>query len=162
MLVGQHGAFLAPATLNIAPGQRPLLRSGQVLGLYAGAVMDTEEGREDWDRLHQPAGTHTIDVPRRGGLTIVSMGSEGYAGAVSFANTRLIPGQDHQYDETMTGINAEFILFHVRLQHDDGRTRWQPIMALVGLDNLYGPHNPFGMILTHYGPGFRIKTEPSD
>jgi hypothetical protein len=161
MLVGQHGAFLTAEMLSAGPDDRPLLSNGQVLGLYAGAVLDRQGAREAWDRLHQPAGTHTIDVPSRTGKTMVSIASEGYAGAVSFANTRLIPGQDRS-DETVTGINAEFILFRIQLQHRDGRTRWQPTMALVGLDNLYGDHNPRGMVITNYGSSFHIKTEAPD
>lgn len=91
---------------------------------------------------------------------VVPTGSEGYAGAVSFANTRLRRGE-HEVDESFaTGVNAEFMPFHVRLRHRDGRVRWQPIMALVGLDNLYGNHNPAGMVIVNYGPAFRIKTEP--
>jgi hypothetical protein len=41
--------------------------------------------------------------------------------------------------------------FTVRLRHPDGRARWQPVLALAGLDNLYGPRNPQGMVIVHYG-----------
>lgn len=80
--------------------------------------------------------------------------------SASFANTRLRRG-GHEVDESFaTGVNAEFMPFHVRLRHRDGRVRWQPIMALVGLDNLYGDHYPDGMVIVNYGPTFHIKTEP--
>ena len=94
------------------------------------------------------------------------MGSEGYAGAVSFVNTRLRAGL-RAYDESFaTGINAEFVPFSVRLRHADGRTRSQPLMALVGLDNLYGDHNPTGMVTVNYGGPYLnaipVKPEPDD
>jgi hypothetical protein len=50
--------------------------------------------------------------------------------------------------------------FQVRLRHRDGQVRWQPVMALAGLDNLYGDHNPAGMVIVNYGPAFHIKAEP--
>jgi hypothetical protein len=105
--------------------------------------------------------SYTIDVASRSG-TQVSIAAEGYSGAVGFTNTRLLPGQqahDHSYG---TGINTAFVAFLICLTLPGGRTKWQPIIALVGLDNLYdNVRNPSGMLITDYGDRFLMKPEPS-
>ena len=170
MLAGQHGAFLAPGTLDAAVTDRPLLRNGRVLGLYAGAVLETQAVQDLWDQEHAPvAGQYTVDVPRpsrTGG--VIAMGAEGYSGAAGFANTRLLPGTEDTDETFDTGVNAALAAVNVLLSRPGHEPRWQPILALVGLDNLYGDHNPAGMVLIGYGPSFsfepgspEVKAEPS-
>jgi hypothetical protein len=111
-----------------------------------------------------------MDVLRAGGRPAGLMGSEGFAGAVAFANTRLVAGAEPpELDRSYTGINAVFVPFEVLLTDRHGVLRRQPIVALVGLDNLYGDHNPAGMVIADYSdqylwqfrpPSPPVKTEP--
>jgi hypothetical protein len=160
-LQGQYGTFLTPEMLTAVGADRPLLRNGRVLGLYAAAVLDSEEAREQWRQAHGSAGSHTIDAASGIG-SLVTFAGEGYSGAVGFTNARLLPDQQ-AYDQSYeTGINTAFVAFEVNLTIPDRRSRWRPIIALVGLDNLYdNVRNPAGMLLTDYGDAFLMKPEPS-
>ena len=144
---GQRGLFLA------AGGRRrPLLTRGQVLGLYAGAVL--EDGGEEalWRQAHPnyPEYAITIGEPGEDGgpATGWVMASEGYGSAVVFANTRLRPGTDQpEADRSAGGINAIFFSFMVTMTGKDGQEREQPVVALAALDNL----GPGGMVIADYG-----------
>jgi chromosome segregation and condensation protein ScpB len=157
-LPGQYGSFLTPAMLAAAEDLRPLLRNGRVLAMYPGAVLASNAAREGWAQAH-PEQFHTMDTqPGQ------EMASEGYAGAAAFTNTRVLPGSEEYDTSFLTGINAVWLPFWVNLTHPRRQPRTIVIMALVGLDNLYGPHNPAGMVLVSYGAKFPlrfIKSEPS-
>jgi hypothetical protein len=156
-LPGQYGTFLTAAMLAVAEDLRPLLRNGRVLALYVGAVLASDAAREGWEEAH-PVRFHTMQTqPGQ------QMASEGYAGAAAFTNTRVLPGRQ-EYDNSLTGINTAWLPFWVTLTHPRRQPRTMIIMAQVGLDNLYGPHNPAGMTLASYGEKFGfhyIKPEPA-
>jgi hypothetical protein len=163
-LTGSYGAFLTAQ----ARAQRPRL-----LGLYPGPVLDEPADEQQWAQQH-PAYPHYAMgiVPRSRGESLMS--AEGYAGAAAFANTRLAQGpRGLEIDRTATGINALFVPFEVNLTlppspgHPGGPepTRWQPLVALIALDNLYADHNPGGMIIADYGENYLplfhpVKPEP--
>jgi hypothetical protein len=164
-LVGNYGAFLTGEAL----AQRPLL-----LGLYPGPVLDEPGAEERWQAGHQAYPTYAVGIQRRSGRESL-MSAEGYAGAVAFANTRLIEGADPPaIDRSPTGVNALLVPFEVQLTLPPGpgrpgRTRWQPLVALIALDNLYAGHNPGGMVIADYGdsylpllrpPSPPVKSEP--
>ena len=164
-LVGQHGAFLTEQALNAQGDQRPLRSHGQVLALYPAAVLDQPDAQEQWQETHPNFPTYAVDIPRQGGPDSL-MSGEGYAGAAAFANTRLVEdAHPPAIDRSLTGTNALFVPFEVELSLPPGpdgteRTRWQPIMALVGLDNLYADHNPLGMVLADYGDTYLPLLDP--
>ncbi len=154
MLVGQYGVFLTAEMLARPPGQRPLLSAGQVLGLYPGAVLEDDGAVARWRAVHPEYPDYAIAVPGPG-RTVGTMAAEGFAGTVAFANTRVrdAPGRAVR-DLSVTGINALFVPFQVRLTDRDGGARTQSIMALAGLDNLYGAHNRSGMVIADYGEDY--------
>src|SRR5260370_29477876 len=88
------------------------------------------------------------------------MSGEGYGGAAAFANTRLVAGAAKPtIDRSFTGVNAMLVSFEVQMTLPPGPTgrqghRWQPIAALIALDNLYGDHNPNGMVIADYEDNF--------
>ncbi|MCO5975092.1 hypothetical protein [Actinoallomurus soli] len=154
VLVGQYGAFLSEEIRAAPPGRRPLLSEGRVLGLYAGVVLDDDNAVDDWQRAHPAFPDYAMNIDSRSGRNLM-MSSEGFAGVTAFANTRLLPNGEP--DLRPAGINAEFLPFHVRLTDNRGRVRWQTIVAMVALDNLYGDHNPSGMVIADYGPRYQMR-----
>ena len=165
MLVGQYGAFLTQQALNAQPDNRPLASHGQVLALYPAAVLDQTGAQQQWQDAHSNYPAYGVTIERRHGPSSL-MSAEGYAGAAAFANTRLVEGaQPPRIDLSPTGINALLVPFEVQLSlppDPDGtqRTAWQPIIALVGLDNLYADHNPNGMVLADYGDNYLPQLDP--
>jgi hypothetical protein len=176
-LIGQYGTFLTSQELSAEPGRRALLSEGRVLGLYGGAVLDGEEAVEQWAETHPNFPEYALTVTGRGGHREdeVIISAEGFGTTVAFANTRLLPGPPGPdgplRDHGVTGINALFLTFHVRITDNTGTGRWQSIAALAGLDNLYPPHNRSGMVIADYGADYElpapggppdpaVKTEP--
>ena len=80
-----------------------------------------------------------------------------------FADTRLLPlpgTASPAMDRSFTGTNSLFMPFRVRMTDRDGRRRWQSVAVLVGLDNLYGDHNPSGMVIADYTDEYLPLFEP--
>ncbi len=159
VLVNQYGVFLTADMLAAQGPQRPLLSNGLVLGLYAGAVLDDDAAVKRWKRKHPNYPAYTITVPRPG-TGSVGMAAEGYAGTVAFANTRVVPGRTPVRDRSITGINAMFVPFQVELTDPNGQPHRMSIMVLAGLDNLYGQHNPSGMVIADYGDPYLTQLRP--
>ena len=164
MLVGQYGAFLTQQALNAQGDQRPLASHGQVLALYPAAVLDQPGATAQWQDAHPNYPTYLVDIPRRSGR-YSQMSAEGYAGAAAFANTRLEDAHPPAIDLSPTGTNTLLVPFEVQLSlppdpNGTQRTRWQPITALAGLDNLYADHNPLGMVLADYGDNYLPQLDP--
>ncbi|GMA87418.1 hypothetical protein GCM10025868_26680 [Angustibacter aerolatus] len=94
------------------------------------------------------------------------MSAEGYAGTSAFINTRLTHDTETpQIDQSPTGVNALLAPFEVQLTlpprpNDPNPTRWQPLMAVIALDNLYADHNPAGMVLLDYGDTYLPMLQP--
>jgi hypothetical protein len=157
-LAGQYGVFLTDTARTAPPGGRALLSEGRVLGLFGGALPDSPEAAAQWNATYRHiAMSYAVPVRGRGTQT-VTMSAEGFATTVAFANTRLHPGTSIR-DRTVTGINALFLPFHVQVTDNTGQPRWLGIMALAGLDNLYGEHNPSGMVIADYGDDYRFPAE---
>jgi hypothetical protein len=153
VLIGQYGLFLTGQALAAAAEDRPLGSNGRVLGLYPGAVLDEAGAEERWQAGHPDFPSYAVEMQRRVGLP-AQMSGEGYAGAVAFANTRLVAdAAEPAIDRSFTGVNAVLVPFEVQLAVPAGRWdhRWQLIMALIAMDNLYGDHNPAGMVIADYG-----------
>jgi hypothetical protein len=166
-LAGQYGAFLTGESLGAEAGERPLLSQGRVLGLYPGVVLPGEGDEREWALVHPNYPAYAMNIPTRSGNGVDHMMSaEGFAGAAAFANTRLVPGSG-ETDLGRGGTNAQFVTFRVQLTDARGGTRWQPIVALVGLDSLYDPGST-GMVIANYGEDYvmpgspGVKTEPND
>jgi hypothetical protein len=97
-----------------------------------------------------------MEISRRGG-GVTMMAAEGFGTAVAFTNTRLQPGGGQERDISLAGINTVFLPFQVLLTDAAGQPRWQSIMALAGLDNLYDTRrNPAGMVTADYGPHYEL------
>jgi hypothetical protein len=163
-LEGAYGAFLTEQALAAEGAQRPLGSNGRVLALYPAAVLDAPGAEERWQASHPAYPRYAVDVPRRSG-TISMMSGEGYAGAAAFANTRTTEDTPPAIDVTPTGVNTLLVPFDVQLTlppQPDGhqRTRWQPLIALIALDNLYGDHNPAGMVIADYGDSYLPLLRP--
>ena len=159
-LQGQHGTFLAPWALAAQGPARPLLSTGQVLGLYAGAITDTGQEQQAWQAAHPSYPSHTIAYHQPSGRT-GQIASEGYATAAAFANTRLAPGPGQpRIDRTADGINAVSLQFSIELSLPGGGTRPEPITAIAALDRLYHDRNPAGMVLLDYGDSYLPLLRP--
>jgi hypothetical protein len=157
-LEGQYGAFLTSGALATQGAQRPLLSSGRVLGLYAGAIPETEQEQRAWEAAHPGYPSHTMSYRQRSGR-LGQIASEGYATAAAFANTRLAAGGGEPRIDRQAGINAVPLLFEVQLAGPGGKLHWQPITALAGLDRLY-EDNPSGMVLLDYGDNYLPLLRP--
>jgi hypothetical protein len=167
VLVGQYGAFLTEQALAAQGTDRPLASHGHVLALYPAAVLDQADTQQHWHDAHPNFPAYAVDIPRRGGGRSL-MSAEGYAGTSAFINTRLTHGAEPPaIDQRPTGVNALLVPFEVQLTlpphpHNASPTRWQPLIAVIALDNLYADHNPAGMVLLDYGDAYlSLLTPPS-
>jgi hypothetical protein len=164
-LAGQYGTFLTAAARAAQGAERPLGSSGHVLALYPAAVLDERGAEERWQARHPAYPAYAVTLERRTGRKGL-MSGEGYAGAAAFANTRLTAGAAKPaIDRSFTGVNALFATFEVQLALPPGPSgrqghRWQPIVALLAMDNLYGDHNPAAMIIADYGDTYLTLLQP--
>ncbi|MGW5578517.1 hypothetical protein [Micromonospora chokoriensis] len=156
VLEGQWGLALA-----WEPGSaRPALTDGRILGLYLGAVLETQEDQDSWGRIYDNFPSYAMELPERRGLTVMS--SDGAANYLSFANTAL---KDGKLDQER--INAIFLQFVVSLTDKDGKRRPQSVIAMVALDNAFDVEtNPNRIVIVDYNEGYlqqfeaQVKTEP--
>jgi hypothetical protein len=91
-----------------------------VLGLYPGAVLDSDPAVDEWKDLHPAYPAYAMNTRLHTGQHVM-MGSEGFAGATAFANARLLPGTEDP-DLSEGGVNAEFLTFHVRCPELPGQS----------------------------------------
>lgn len=151
-LLGKWGVFLADVDLpdDQRREQRMSVTNGKILGLYLGAVLENREDRESWSERYPSYPDYSMQVPkfrkpRRW------MAAEAVGNSTAFANTGLQSDiENPQYDQS--AINAVFVAFRVRMPRKDGSWEWEPIVALVALENAYDlDANPHGMITVDYG-----------
>jgi hypothetical protein len=164
-LIGQWGLFLRTAEHRSGP--RPSLLNGRILGVYLGAVLDTEEASTTWARTYSRYPDYRMDVPT-GPRRTTTMSAEGAANSIAFANTA-ITADTRRPNYDRNAINACFVNFTVRMPDRHGGYRDQPIAVLVALENAFDPVlNPYGMIVVEYGddylryfrPAKPVKREP--
>lgn len=147
-LIGQYGLFVADgpdATL-------PTFTNGRILGLYAGARLETEqEYQQHNDRYGaEEVNRYALDTTRS-----VTLSPLGGANAMAFANTALDPADDvPAYDHRR--LNATFMPFTVNMQDRVGRPRTETVMAIVAFDNIHG------QILVDYGDEYLQQFETRD
>ncbi|WP_189260067.1 hypothetical protein [Lentzea flava] len=150
VLVGQNGLFTFTLPADMAPEERLSLINGDILGVYAGAVLRNLAEQNKWKRDHPHTWPHyAFGVSKQD-----TMAAEDVNNSIAFANSAL---KDGEYDEGR--INATFVTFKVTMpvppEHRTDpteTTREQAIMVLLPLDNCFDPKkNPFGVILTYYG-----------
>ncbi|MFC5111448.1 OTU domain-containing protein [Kibdelosporangium philippinense] len=177
-LLNKNGLFLTEDAVLTRDGKkrRPArewssLLNGRILGVYLGAVLDTEDTIAAWGQTYASFPDYRMDVT---GTTKrpTTMSAEGAANAIAFANVALEANTSRPaYDRSR--INAYFVNFAVRMPDRDGGYRNQPIAVLVALDNAFDDQsNPHRLILTDYGPDYLsyfdknkkkvIKREPEE
>lgn len=141
-LIGQHGLFIKS---DLSEVDRPTLRNGKILGIYAGARLETEEdydinkatyGEEEFDRYSLAATINAVTFSPLGG-----------ANSMAFANTALdAHSEQPAYDENR--LNTTFIPFSVDMTDREGQFRKEAVLALVAFDNLQD------QVLIDYGDAY--------
>jgi hypothetical protein len=141
-LIGQHGLFVHP---KLPAVDRPTLSNGRILGIYAGARLETDEdydvnkatyGEEEFARYSLATAISAVTYSPLGG-----------ANSMAFANTALDPDSDEPaYDEGR--LNTTFLPFSVQMTGHDGTARKEAVLALVAFDNLED------QVLVDYGDAY--------
>jgi len=144
-LAGQKGLFLTAA----AYAENLLLSNGEFLGVYVGAVLDSEEALRLWEAKYRLYPRYGQEIHLSGKKRVMS--AEGAASSVAFANTALTPDGEPDHSR----INALFIEFRIRLPTKYGRLEWMPIQVLVALDNAFNRRtNRYALVLADYGDDY--------
>ncbi|MFE0019820.1 hypothetical protein ACFWX1_02330, partial [Amycolatopsis sp. NPDC059021] len=187
-LVGQHGLFLRKPVSDMLAEERPSLRNGRILGLYLGAVLDSDEAVRNWEERHPEFPHYTVAMgfsSRRkikGGTSRrkrsrrkwsrvkgklgapIDMAAEGAADSMAFANTAVtspLDGNEGAID--LDRVNAGFIGFDITIHGKNGKPQVQPVVAVVALDNAFDVRkNPRGMIIVDYGDDYLSLLEAED
>jgi hypothetical protein len=141
-LIGQHGLFIHP---KLPSTDRPTLSNGKILGIYAGARLETDEdydvnkatyGEEEFERYSLATAINAVTYSPLGG-----------ANSMAFANTALDPDSiEPAYDEKR--LNTTFIPFNVQMTDREGVARKEAVLAMVAFDNLQE------QILVDYGDAY--------
>jgi len=159
-----HGHGLKAPEVRDATLQ-PTLRNGRILGIYAGVLTENADQHNAYVDLHPGADEYDMEPRRRSQWRVSALGA---ANSMAYANTAL-KADKPEYDDAR--INAMYIPFEVPMIDKDGRKIRLPVVALVGLDNLYDAQsNPHRHVLAHYGEGHplvggelkEVKIEPMD
>ena len=157
-LAGQYGLFVDDA---LESTQRPLLSNGKVLGVYMGALLETEEELRQYHQEHPTSEQYemNLDQVRPEPAVVAALGA---ANSTAFANTALsFKGDRPDYDHER--LNAIFLPFRAQMTDNAGQAHDQSFMALVALDNLYGSGNPSREVRVDYGDAYlqQFKKHPS-
>lgn len=143
-LIGQDGLFVRQ---DLQDDKQPILKNGNILGIYAGAYLRNDTELDHHTKMHKGAlevDRYRIEIPGTADAPKVSVSGVEGASSMAFANTALTIKS--QYDESR--INAVFVAFEVELTDKNGQPRKELVTAIVGLDNLTGH------VCVDYGPGF--------
>src|SRR5207245_2177076 len=84
-LTGQYGLFVDDA---VEASQRPLLSNGKVLGVYMGALLETEKERQQYQQEHPNSEQYEMDIDQSRPEPVV-VAALGAANSTAFANTAL-------------------------------------------------------------------------
>lgn len=143
LLIGQQGLF----ALKYPGTPEPTFRNGRILGLFSGAMLETEREHVEQQQRFPDMDDYALDVAR---LTLSPLG---HANSMAFANTALDPhaqGLAYAYDK----INAVFLPFTVTLRDRHGQPMRQPMAAVVALDNLFAPGRMSAQVRLDYGDAY--------
>ncbi|MBW8833124.1 MAG: hypothetical protein JF606_27830 [Burkholderiales bacterium] len=156
-LTGHYGLFVNAALEGV---QRPLLSNGNVLGVYMGALLETDEDLEQYRQEHPSSVQYEMDIDQSRPEPAV-VAALGAANSTAFANTALrFDGDRPCYDHER--LNAIFLPFRAQMTDNAGEPRAQSFMALVALDNLYASSNPSREVRVNYGDAYleQFKNPP--
>ncbi|MBW8843347.1 MAG: hypothetical protein JF607_00030, partial [Burkholderiales bacterium] len=156
-LTGHYGLFVDAALEGV---QRPLLSNGKVLGVYMGALLETDEELEQYRQEHPSSVQYEMDIDQNRPEPAV-VAALGAANSTAFANTALrFDGDRPCYDHER--LNAIFLPFRAQMTDNAGEPHAQSFMALVALDNLYASSNPSREVRVDYGDAYleQFKNPP--
>jgi Papain fold toxin 1, glutamine deamidase len=167
-LTGQSGLFLAPRLDRHGRPIDPRAANGEILGLYAGALMLDRADEQYWANTYGDNFPHySVHLGYSGSSARApaSIAGEGATNAIGFANTALLPGLGPaRYDRSR--LNAFFAVFNVQLRDRHGVWHWQRVPALLGQNNLGPGHQIYADYEAGYLPLFdahssapTVKTE---
>jgi len=153
-VLAQGWGLKAPEVQHAA--QQPTLRNGKILGVYMGALTQSPQAHSAYASQHPGAEDYDMLLRHNSQWRVSALG---VANSMAFANTAL---QADRPDYDQSRINTLFIPFEVPMTDQRNQPVTVPVIALVGLDNLYDAQtNPHRHVLVDYADDHPLVKKPS-
>lgn len=156
-LEGQCGVVLE----DYSPGAQPTLQNGEIVGVFGGSKLDSDEARAQYVALfgeelgEQIVDTHSIPDAGRGRVTWAAYGG---GNALQFLNTALRLSRAGDWRVDARRVHGDIELVDITLTDKDGQERQEEVALVVQ----YRPVADGKQFLLSYGPHYRQSPDEAD